>query len=421
MKKLHRYDSDLESSTILRKRGFLWYGDEAVAFAWGDGTVSLLLPRKVLALYPYYSASYEGFAFLKFGGVDNIQLVLRHWAHQVFGREMPDYDVVKAKEVEKVMFGSTFTAVSTRGDGSEQSPDTLKFLKATRLVTRREILSVEKTYCPGKWTPHGPNAIDVVRNRRTTFCSSLSVDVESIRWYMKETGQKKFFITRTLSMPTSITTGNPSKRAGKIPRTRNTICQNVAVPTYIRDCTRKDDAGVLIQYGSFDGIEKQWFVPGSFWMFPEQSSFMTTLYCEDDVYQYCDHVEDGIFESLDRRALLCGTDVDMEPSGLESVLLVNSALEGIERRRLRKFTQPLVEMLINERDPIEVMDESERECMPIPIRGADSSIDKCVQADIRCAVEFASCMWLEDKPLCGFWRKSAPLITLGDTDRWGSR
>ena len=415
----HRYDTNLEAEEILRKRGFMWYGDEAVAFCWGDSTVSLLLPRKVLARYPYYSASYEGFAYLKFGGVDNIQLVLRHWAHQMFGREMPDCDVVKAKEVERVMFGSTFTSVSVGNDGSELSPDTLRFLKATRLVTRREILSVEKMYLPGKWTPHGPNAIDVVRNRRTTFCSSLSVDMEGIQWYMEQTRQKKFFITRVLTMPISITTGKPSMCAGKIPRARNTTCQNMAVPKYIRDCTRKDDAGVLIQYGSFDGIEKQWFVPGNFWSFPEQSIFMTTLYCEDDVYQYCDHVEDDIFEILGRRALLYGTDVDMEPSGLESVLLVNSALEGIERCRLRKFTQPLVEMLINERDPIEVMDESERECMPIPIRGADSSIYKCVQTDIRDAVEFASCMWQETKPLGGFWRKSAPLITLSDEDRWG--
>ena len=49
------------------KSSFIWHKDEAVAFIQNRHTVQLLLPKKYLLRYPYYSASYNGFIEISSG------------------------------------------------------------------------------------------------------------------------------------------------------------------------------------------------------------------------------------------------------------------------------------------------------------------------------------------------------------------
>ena len=91
------------------KSGFVWHRDEAVAFIQNRHTVQLLLPKKYLLRYPYYSASYNGFIEISSGIVwfapQLVAEIVRVWSHRFFKVSLAQDKVEQVRTKLKLFFG----------------------------------------------------------------------------------------------------------------------------------------------------------------------------------------------------------------------------------------------------------------------------------------------------------------------------
>lgn len=414
----HKFDTAMTRESLY-KRGFVWYGDEAVAFMYGDGTYSLLLPRDVLCYYPYYSASYCGLSKIRALTEDVSLLLLKHWRHKMFGGEMSNEEVAKAKEEERYLFSPTFSMVGKERE-SMFSDDTLSYLKVSDvgipLVSRRTEVRAVRQYIIN----------DSTREKRC--CKTVDYDFhahsrgtpEMISWYLEATKQKKLFIVRYVELPPNIT-DSVRHFYGRMPRVKGTRDRDVRTPKFVQNPLSKDIAGMLIQYGDLDKIERQWFTKMIFWSFPQQLSGYPMVYGEDDVHLFRKREDcDDIFESLDSNAYAIDTKLD--PESISNVIAVQKAIDSDDDSPLHRYPQPVAEILLNDRDAKEVIDQLERELPLGYVREYYSDRDfdlnqltRAVQRAERGAVEF----WYSDKALLsGHWRDSAPKTYLKGKYEW---
>ena len=91
------------------KSGFIWHKDEAVAFIQNRHTVQLLLPKKYLLRYPYYSASYNGFIEISSGIVwfapQLVAEIVRVWCHRFFNAPLSQDKVDQVRTKLELFFG----------------------------------------------------------------------------------------------------------------------------------------------------------------------------------------------------------------------------------------------------------------------------------------------------------------------------
>ena len=414
----HKFDTALVRESLY-KRGFVWYGDEAVAFMYGDGTYSLLLPRDVLCYYPYYSASYCGLSKINTRTEEVSLLLLKHWRHKMFGGEMSDEEVAKAKEKERYLFSPTFSMVGKERE-SMFSDDTLSYLKLSDegipLVSRRTEVRAVRQYIIN----------DSTREKRChktvdyDFHTHSRGTPEMISWYLEATKQKKLFIVRYVELPPNIT-DSVRYFYGRMPRVKGTSDRDVHTPKFVQDPLSKGTAGMLIQYGDLDKIERRWFTKMIFWSFPQQLSGYPMVYGEDDVHLFRKREDSGdIFESLDSHAYAIDTQLD--PESISNVIAVQKAIDSDDASPLHHYPQPVAEILLKDRDAKEVIDQLERELPLGYVREYYSDRDfdlnqltRAVQRDEHGAVEF----WRSDKALLsGYWRDSAPKTHLKGKYEW---
>ena len=415
----HKFDTAL-TRECLYKRGFVWYGDEAVAFMYGDGTYSLLLPRDVLCYYPYYSASYCGLSKIRALAEGVSLLLLKHWRHKMFGGEMSDEEVAKAKEEERYLFSPTFSMVGKERE-SMFSDDTLSYLKMSAvgipLVSRQTEVRAVRQYISND------NMFEK-RCRKTVDYDFYLHDVGTptrISWYMEATKQKKFFIVRFVDVPPNITDCK-SYFDGRMPRIKGTKPRDVRTPTFVQRPLEKEVAGMLVQYGDLDKVERQWFTEEQYWAFPRQRGNRPLVCGEDDVHLFRKEEDVGdIFSLLDSHAY--AVDTTMDPESVVNTIAVQNALNATDNdNRIHRYPQPIAEILLNDRDAKEVIDQLEKE---FPLRSYGDyyyesgptfeGLARVVQRDEHGAVEF----WRSDKALLsGHWRDSAPKTYLKGKYEW---
>lgn len=415
----HKFDTAMTRESLY-KRGFVWYGDEAVAFMYGDGTYSLLLPRDVLCYYPYYSASYCGLSKIRALTEDVSLLLLKHWRHKMFGGEMSDEEVAKAKEKERYLFSPTFSVVGNER-ASMFSDDTLSYLKTSAvgipLVSRQTEVRAVRQYI-------SDDSKFEKRCRKTVAYDFYLHDIGTrvrISWYLEATKQKKFFIVRFVDVPPNITS-NKNRFDGRMPRTKGTKSRDVRTPTFVQRPLEKEVAGMLVQYGDLDKVERQWFIKEQYWAFPCQCGNRPLVCGEDDVRLF--RKEEGvgdIFEMLDARAY--AVDTTMDPESVVNTIAVQDALNATDSDDfVHRYPQPITEILLNDRDAKEVIDQLEKE-FPIRYYGdyfresgpTFEELARAVQRAERGAVEF----WYSDKALLsGHWRDSAPKTYLKGKYEW---
>ena len=426
----HRFDTKINEDT-LRQRGFVWYGNRPVAFVYGENyEFSLCLPYETLRQFPYYSASYGGLSRIDVGSIKERLALLEHWMYRCFDRPISVPVLDKAVAYEKRAFKPTFSLVADDIPESAIESDPCRFLDKTKrgvdVCVRKDSVTVTRHYQCCKDLERTYRRLlhkASTRSYEDIYC----VSKEGLAWYLNDTKQKKIFVLRLLRIPTSTT--EPYSIGGFdgcIRNVRRDVERRIWTPRFVQYPCHKASEGLLVSYGTLDKIERQWFVPRAYksWLFPCGVPVSTKFVGEDDAIEYYKEQNNGddLFSALDKYAM--STSMDIDPEGAESLRIVTAALnEDLDdSHKLKRHPHVLLEILLNGRDPAEVLYELEkfRKCAPSCMSLSSDKIRNAVAVALHGAVEFQDSHRVSySAPVFNsYWRRSADLIKLKEGDRW---